>query len=68
MTLEEAERAYQVAQALTDLAHRHERECWERVAQLRQAAERIESRELAAIRRLGFEVRETPKAREGRAT
>lgn len=66
MTLEEAERAYQVAQALTDLAHRHERECLQRVEALRQAAARIEARERRAIRRLGFEVRETPK-REGRA-
>lgn len=49
MTLDEAERAYQIAQALTDLAHRHERACWERVAALRQAAERIEARPLRAI-------------------
>lgn len=67
MTLEEAERAYQIAQALTDLAHRHERECWERVAAKRAEAERIEARELAAIRRLGFEVRETRENGEGRA-
>lgn len=66
MTLEEAERAYQVAQALTDLAHRHERECLQRVEMLRVADARERARELAAIRRLGFDARETPTRGGGR--
>jgi hypothetical protein len=54
MTLEEAERAYQVAQALTDLAHRHERECAERVEAMRAADARERARERRAARRLGI--------------